>query len=119
MKINIIKIFLTVLVIITLFTNMSFAALKDYGITNIDDYNPSASGYTEVAAKAGSILGVIQVIGSVLSVIILIVLGIKYMLGSVEEKASFKESLKPYIIGVFLLFTGTLLPSLIYNLINK
>ena len=37
------------------------------------------------------------------------------MLGSVEEKADYKQTLKPYIIGAFILFTGTTLPNLIYQ----
>lgn len=38
------------------------------------------------------------------------------MMGSAEEKADYKESLRPYIIGAFLLFTGSLIPQLIYTL---
>ena len=34
----------------------------------------------------------------------LAVLGVKYMLGSVEEKAEYKKDLIPYFIGAVLLF---------------
>ena len=40
------------------------------------------------------------------------------MLGSVEEKAEYKKTLMPYIIGAFLLFTGTLVPNVIYKMIK-
>ena len=38
------------------------------------------------------------------------------MIGTVEEKAEYKKTFWLYIIGIFLLFTGTLLPKLIYDL---
>ena len=65
------------------------------------------------------ILGIIKNVGVVLSVVSLILLGIKYMLGSIEEKAAYKESFKPYIIGTFLVFTGSLLPELIYKFMQN
>ena len=36
-----------------------------------------------------------------------------------EEKAAYKESFKPYIIGTFLVFTGSLLPELIYKFMQN
>lgn len=50
------------------------------------------------------ILGLIRNIGSVIAVGILMVLGIKYMVGSIEERASYKKSMLPYLIGAILLF---------------
>ena len=41
------------------------------------------------------------------------------MLGRIEEKAAYKESFKPYIIGTFLVFTGSLLPELIYKFMQN
>lgn len=50
------------------------------------------------------VLGAIQNIGTFTAVGILMILGIKYMLGSTEEKASYKKSMLPYFIGAILLF---------------
>lgn len=50
------------------------------------------------------VLGLIQSIGTFIAVGILMILGIKYMLGSAEEKASYKKSMLPYLIGAILLF---------------
>ncbi len=41
--------------------------------------------------RVNPILGTITVIGIVISAITLTVLGIKYMIGSVEEKAEYKK----------------------------
>lgn len=50
------------------------------------------------------VLGLIQNIGTFIAVGILMILGIKYMIGSTEEKASYKKSMLPYLIGAILLF---------------
>ena len=55
----------------------------------------------------------------VLSVIVLIVLGIKYMLGSVEEKAEYKKTLLPYVIGATLTFGASSIASVIYNIAKE
>ncbi|MEI3401230.1 MAG: hypothetical protein V8R51_02250 [Clostridia bacterium] len=45
-----------------------------------------------------------QTVGIVLSVVILIILGIKYMMGSAEEKAEYKKTMIPYLIGAVSVF---------------
>ena len=50
------------------------------------------------------ILGFINLIGIAISVIVLALIGIKYMLGSVEEKADIKKLLIPYIVGCIVVF---------------
>lgn len=61
------------------------------------------------------ILSIIRVIGIFISVGILMILGIKYMLGSLEERASYKKSMLPYIIGAILLFGGVNITSMLAN----
>ena len=75
------------------------------------NYNEWAPGSTEIVTGAdylmniaNIIIGWINIIVSILSVIILSITGIKYMVGSVEEKASYKEQMKPYIIGCIMGF---------------
>lgn len=69
--------------------------------------------FTEMA---GQILGVINVIGLVIGVLVAAGLGIKFMLGSVEEKATYKKDFMPYLIGAFMLVLATTLPNIIYKL---
>ena len=83
---------------------------------DLGDYKDDTTNSTRVASIAGTIVSAIQIVGTIVSVGALMAIGIKYMLGSVEEKADYKKSLKPYIIGAFLLFTGSLIPQLIYTL---
>ena len=46
----------------------------------------------------------ISIVGSGVAVIALIILGIKYMMGSVEEKAEYKKTMMPYVIGALMVF---------------
>ncbi len=54
---------------------------------------------TEFVKKVDTILGAIQMGGTVISVICLIILGAKYMIGSTEQKAEYKKTLMPYVLG--------------------
>ena len=64
------------------------------------------------------IIGAIQLIGSIVSVLTLVVLGIKYMTGSVEERAEYKKTMMPYVIGAALIFAASALAQVIYGFFN-
>ena len=52
---------------------------------------------------------VIRNFAIVIGVIMLMVIGVKYMLGSAEEKADYKKSLMPLVIGIFIvMFAATI-----------
>ena len=40
----------------------------------------------------------------VIAVIVLLILGIKYMIGSASEKAEYKKTMIPYLVGAVLVF---------------
>lgn len=86
------------------------------------DYNPS--GYTGKSSQVTvskmdsfgqSIVKIVTTAGSIISVIVLVVLGIKYMMGSAEEKAEYKKTLLPYIIGAVFVFAASTIASIIFN----
>ena len=68
--------------------------------------------FTNVGAD---VVGIIRAVGIVLSVAILSVLGIKYMMGSSEERAEYKKSMLPYLIGAIILFAASNLAEIIYQ----
>ena len=71
---------------------------------------------TDTVQKVGkSILGIVQVVGSIAAVIILVVIGIKYMLGSAEERAEYKKTMIPYLVGAVLIFAASNIAGMIYN----
>ena len=73
-----------------------------------DDYKPDSTtdttGTTKIANKGNSIVKVVRVIGTSISVIVLMCIAIKYMVGSVEEKANMKKALIGYALGCFVVF---------------
>lgn len=75
-------------------------------LENVEDYIPGVdlSNDEEAEEMLSVALSVITNIGMVLSILVPAILGVKYMMGSVEEKAEYKESLMPYFIGSVLLF---------------
>ena len=76
------------------------------------------AGSTELAEKGGKLLGIVSTVGIILSVVALMVIGIKFMLGSVEEKAQYKEHFKPYLIGVAMVFCISTILRVIASLIK-
>ena len=77
--------------------------------------NTDAQGTNEITYVGNSVIGILQVVGIVLSVIVLIVLGIKYMMGSAEEKAEYKKTMMPYIVGAALIFAASAFAQVIYQ----
>ena len=84
----------------------------DWGITGL---RGDRSGTTEISVFGNKVVQIISTIGSILSVIVIIVLGIKYMMGSVEEKATYKKTLLPFIIGAAFIFAASTIANIIYN----
>ena len=117
--INILIILITIIMLSTVIIPNYCYAEDSLGLGDLDDYEGTNPASTKLVNKANTILGYIRDIGIVLSVVILIIIGIKYMLGSTEEKANYKETLLPYIIGAFLVFTGSLIPQLIYDIMQN
>ena len=112
---RIVSIFLVIILcLLIIIPTMSYA---DTGLGDLNAYGGgSESSSVKLEEMAETILGIIQVIGTVVSVVMLMVIGIKYMMGSIEERAEYKQTLKPYLIGAFLLFSGTTIPQIIYQI---
>lgn len=55
-------------------------------------------------------------IGTILAVIYISIMGIKFMMGSVEEKAEIKENLIPFIIGCAVVFGAYIIWSIMVNI---
>lgn len=87
-----------------------------FGINDLTGTDPGTSGLSKTFGK---ILGVFTIIGSIVSVLALVALGIKYMLGSVEERAEYKKSMMPYVIGAVLVFAASTIAQAIYQFVIK
>lgn len=104
MKKNTVKVLAFILCIMLIIPNFVYALDTD---SYKDIYK--SEGTSRVTNMGSSILGVVQVVGISVGVIMLIVLGIKYMWMSSNagDKASIKEKLIPYVIGAIIMFGGS------------
>ena len=110
-------------IILLIITSLSFITTISYGfkIENMIGFSEEqaverATEIQKMKHAGNSIVRVLSSIGIVVSIVVLIVLGIKYMLGSVEEKAEYKKTLIPYFIGASLVFAASAIAQLIYTL---
>lgn len=90
---------------------------KSFGPTiNPEDYKPGEiSEDSTTIDLANKVIGAFQAIGSIVSVLALVIIGIKYMMGSIEEKAEYKQTMVYYIIGAILVFAISNISAMIYN----
>lgn len=103
------------LIIMILVITLTIISLSNITLaTTINDLNAAADPIFK--SPGNQIITVISAIGMVVSVVVLIFLGIKYMLGSVEEKAEYKKTLFPYLIGAGLVFAGSTIAQIVYNI---
>ena len=82
--------------------------------------NPGNFSGTQVSSdgvtKTGNlIIGIVQTVGTIVAIVMLIVIGIKYMMGSAQEKAEYKKTMIPYLIGAVLIFAASNIAGWIYN----
>ena len=66
-----------------------------------------------ILTDIGTVLGVIKYIGIITSVLVLVIIGLKYMLGSVEAKAEYKKTMIPYVVGCFMIMGISIILALI------
>ena len=99
---RVITILVTVLAVVMIGVT-SFAA--EVSINSID--GKGDVDVTQIGTVGNKIATILRAIGTVLLVVVLMVLGIKYMMGSAEEKAEYKKTMIPYLVGAILVFGAT------------
>ena len=106
-----------IIAVLTLFLIiLAFGIFSSYTYAiSIDDLKGNGATTGSIKNAGNKMITYIAVTGSIVSVIALIFLGIKYMLGSVEEKAIYKKSLMPYIIGAVFVFGASTIAGVMYG----
>lgn len=103
------KVFFVLILMITIFLVTSIVYATD--ITNPTAVIGSMEGTSTMAGTGNSfgkiintIIGLLQIVGTGISIITVSILGIKYLIASPSEKADTKKSIMPIVIGCVLLF---------------
>ncbi len=116
-QVKILSIILMVLMVITTFSSVVLATGIPGQIDTISKGNANATA-DEVVKLGATIVTIMQTVGVVVAVVVLLILGIKYMMGSAEEKAEYKKTMIPYLVGAVLIFASTTIVNVVYNMAN-
>lgn len=113
-----IKLFLTTLLAVMLiFTFAQPMVFADdvSGITGQigKDAIKDTKGATDIASKVVSWIWIISII---VAVVVLMYTGLKFIVGSTQEKAEYKKSLVPIVVGVAILVFSTTIVNVLYSL---
>ncbi len=110
MKKNIRRIIM--IIVLTCFL-MTVSYAEEVSIGNLKGNQQALNG-TGLIKTGKYIVSIITSIGVVVSVIVIAAIGIKYMLGSAADKAEYKRTLMPYLIGAVLVFGASTIAQIIY-----
>ena len=102
---NLIILMIIIFVGIIFSYNISYAEELPLGDLNEYVREPTTSP-DKFHEKVNNFITVIQVVGSIASVVALIIIGIRYMYSSVEEKAEYKKTMLGYYRMCFSIFNS-------------
>lgn len=109
---------ITIIMIITVLLMINPIVKATIDVSRYEPTDINTAELQPVTNIAGIIVNALAVIGTVVTMIMLVVIGIKYMMGSVEEKAEYKKTMIPYIIGAFMIFGITAFLKIIVEMVN-
>lgn len=110
MKLKMFISIILIIILITMFYNFSYAATYSDVITGGDDFLEAGKDETKnfdskkLKSTSNTIYNILLTTGIIAAVIISSILGIKFMIGSAEEKAQVKDALIPFVIGCIVIF---------------
>ena len=88
-------------------------------ISNIEKATNDAERSVDTSkfvSTAGKIIVLLRNFSIIAGVILIIVLGVKYMMGSVEQKSDYQKSFVPLVIGIILVIGATSIASFLFSL---
>lgn len=119
------KKFVKIIIILMIFLVCSMSISKVYATQStkwskngIEWWEPEKNidvGQDEFEKKANIVTTAIRNVGIVVAILALMIIGFREMTASVEEKSNLKNALPGYLLGILLVITVSVLPSIIYN----
>lgn len=110
---KILSVAMMAIMLVSVMSSMAFAITP----SDVVPTDPSQTG--TVTTVGNQIVGIIRTVGIIISVIVIMVIGIKYMIGSAEEKAEYKKVMIPYLVGAILLFGASVFAQAIFDLVGN
>jgi len=114
MKLKTVLIIILIFVINLMFFNMHIVKATDSGVSGVfeggDKFVSAGKQGTfkvdesELKKASDTVYNILLFAGIAVAVIMTSILGIKFMIGSAEEKAQVKDTLVPFVIGCIVVF---------------
>ena len=103
------KITATILLVVMMLAMVSTSVFAEWGVSITA--NTSAQGTGTVTNIGGSVVGIVQVVG----VVMLVIIGIKYITSSPEGKAEVKKTALYYVLGAALIAGAVTVAGVIFD----
>ena len=112
------KILSIVLMAIMLVASISTISMADVDAGGIaGQLTGTETGASNDVVNIGNqIIGILTTVGVVVAVVVLLILGIKYMMGSASEKAEYKKTMIPYLVGAILIFGASAITKVVVSI---
>lgn len=107
---------ISALMIVVIIASICTSVFADVSIDKMKNGNVEANAINGMEKIGGTIVAYVTNAAMVVSIVMIAVLGIKYMLGSAEEKAEYKKSLVPLLVGAILVFGAAAIAKIIVGL---
>ena len=117
---KIMKIGIALMIIATVLMAVNMVFATNSGFTDLGQRpNPTSTGVDSVSSVVGNVMGIVQYICYAAAVVLLVILGVKFMTSSPDAKAEVKKSAVIYIIGAVLVFAAGLILNILSSWANQ
>ena len=125
--IKIIKIILLISILISSIPTFCSASMLDDAFGDAQGFLSTGTDPTiqnkvngvQIIKTSKDIYNILVTIGIIIAAIVILVLGIQFMTGSIEQKAKVKEMLIPFIVGCIVIFGSLTIWRLVTSIITK
>ncbi len=108
------------IVLISVAMLFTFAQPVSLAAQSVDDVIKTTQGGKDMDSTVGSVAGTIinwiWGISIIVAIIVVMVIGIKFIIGGTQEKAEYKKSLMPVAVGVILVVFATTLVKFLFSM---
>lgn len=118
---KVLKIMVALLVSFTLFfavAQPTMVLAADPSTITGEINNTDFKAQKEMTGIASKVTGFIWVLSIIVAVVVVMYTGLKFIVGSANEKAEYKKSLVPIVVGVLLLVFATTVVNALFSINN-
>lgn len=115
--IKIVSTLLIAVLLIIAVNNVCFAttSYKDI-ISNVDsNANGESADLGDLKTTAAKVVKALRNIAAIIAILVITILGIKYMIGSTEERAEYKKSFIPLIVGIVVVVAAASIATALFS----